>query len=134
MIFLGMLAAAMGPYALLLASRGFWPVLPFAGLELGAMAVALHVSARRARCAETVEINDRNLRIRRQGPASNATDAFASGWVRVRLTPGSGRRHEHRLQVGSHGHWIELGRFLTEAERRRAADIMSRALRPYSAW
>jgi hypothetical protein len=27
-----------------------------------------------------------------------------------------------------------LGRFLTEAERRRAADILALALRPYSAW
>lgn len=134
MIFLGMMAAIMGGYAVLLASRGFWLVLPFAGLELGALALALQVSARRASRVESVEIDERNLRIRRENPSSTATAAFASGWARVRLTPGRGRWHAHRLEVGSHGHWIELGRFLTEAERRRAADIMVRALEPHSAW
>ncbi len=133
MIFLGMVAAVLGGYALMLAGRGFWLVLPFAGLELGALAVALQVSARRASRVEAVEIDDRNLRIRRENPSSTATAAFASGWARVRLTPGRDR-HAHRLEVGSHGHWVELGRFLTEAERRRAADILARALEPHSAW
>lgn len=134
MTFLGILAAVMGSYALLLAGRGFWLVLPFAGLELGALAAALHVSARRASCVETVEINDCDLRIRRRDPYRTATAEFASGWARVRLTPRGARWHGLCLEVGSHGRWVELGRFLTEAEQRRAADIMTRALRPYSAW
>lgn len=134
MLFLGMLAAAMGPYALMLASRGFWLVLPFAGLQIGALAVALQVSARRARCVETVEIDDRDLRIRRESPFSTASADFASGWARVRLVPGRGRLDAPRLEVGSHGRWVELGRFLTEAERLRAAELVAQALRPYSAW
>lgn len=134
MLFLGILAAVMGPYAVMLASRGFWLVLPFAALQLAALAVALKVSARRARCVETVEIDARGLRIRRESPSSTATADFASGWARVRLVPGPGRCHAPRLEVGSHGRWIELGRFLNGAERRRAADLMARALRPYSAW
>lgn len=133
MMLLGILAAVMGTYALLLASRGFWPVLPFAGLELGALAMALQMTARRASCTETVEIDERDLRIRRDEPRGIASAAFTSGWARVRLMPGARRWHAHRLEVGSHGRWVELGRFLTEAERRRAAEIMARALRPHSA-
>lgn len=132
MVFLGILAAVMGSHALLLASRGLWLVLPFAGLELAVLAMALHVTARRASCVETVEIDARDLRIRRDSPSSTVTADFASGWARVRLAPARGRAP--RLEVGSHGRWIELGRFLTEAERRRAAGILARALRPYSAW
>lgn len=131
-MFLGILAAVMGSHALLLASRGLWLVLPFAGFELAALAMALHVSARRANCVEIVEIDARGMRIRRDSFSSTVTADFASGWARVRLAPGRGRTR--RLEVGSHGRWIELGRFLTEAERRRAAGMLAGALRSYSAW
>lgn len=133
-LLIGLLAAFMGLYALLLASRGLWLVLPFAGLELAAMAAALHVTAHRARVSETVEIDARELRIRRGNPDRSDSVAFASGWARVRLLAGAARWHPPRLLVGAHGRWVEVGRFLTDEERRRAARLIEKALAPHSAW
>lgn len=131
---LGLLGTVTGLYALLLASRGLWPVLPFAGAELAAVAVALRLTARRARRQEVVEVDARKLRIRRDNPGRDTSVVFASGWARVRLQPGDARWHPARLEVGTHGRWVELGGFLTEAERRRAAGIIERALKPHAAW
>lgn len=133
-LILGVLAILMAGYGLLLASRGLWPILPWAGLELAAVAAALQVTARRARHTETVEIDARELRIRRGNPNESTSAAFASGWARVRLLAGPGRWHEPRLLVGAHGRWVELGGFLTGEERRRAACLIERALAPHSAW
>lgn len=133
-LLLGGLAAVMAVYGVLLASRGFWPILPFAVLELAAVALALRLTARRAGRAELVEIDASDLRIQWQERADGATVAFASGWARVRLVPGGGRWLPPRLLVGAHGRWVELGSFLTAEERQRTARLIERALAPHSAW
>lgn len=129
---IGVLAGVMGLYSALWASRGLWPVLPFAGLELVAVAVALHVTARRGRCFESVAVGERDLRIQRQRMNGRTTEMWRSGWATVRLAPGEQPRSPIRLLVGAHGRWTELGRFLTEAERREAAECLRRALEPHS--
>lgn len=132
LLFLGVAAVMMSGYGLFWASQGFWPILPFAGLEFGALALALAFTGRRGRRFELIEVDERDLRIRR--PGGGAEDSFRSGWARVRLVGGDTPRRPVRLQVGAHGRWVELGSFLTEAERRIAADHLRRVLHPHGAW
>lgn len=128
----GALGAVMGGYSVYWASRGLWPVLPFAGLELAAVAAALHLTARRGRCYESVLVDARELRILRGDMAGRRSETLRSGWARVRLAPGLRPGYPARLQVGAHGRWTELGRFLNEAERRQAAGYLRRALEPHA--
>lgn len=127
-LLLGALAVVMGGYSVVWASQGLWPVLPFAELEWFAVAVALKITARRGRCYELVAVDASDVRIRRRAPRGNHTISLKSGWVRVRLEAPRRRNHPARLLVGSHGRWTELGGFLTEAERRQAAECLRRAL------
>lgn len=129
---LGALALVMGVYSAAWLSRGLWPVLPFAGLELAVVAAALHLTARRARCFDAVAVDARELRVRRQRLTGRSTETWQSGWARVRLAPGRHPWYPVRLLVGAHGRWTELGRFLTEAERREAGECLRRALDPHA--
>ena len=47
----------------LLTTQGFWPVLPFAGLEMGVLGWALHASLRRRFQSETITLSDDHVAV-----------------------------------------------------------------------
>ena len=104
--------------AVTLAIRGFWPVLPFAGLELLALGAALVVSQRRGRYREVISVFSDRVVIERTDGGRIGRDEFPRAWARVELVAPRHRGHPGRLFVGSHGRRCEVGRALTEEERR----------------
>ncbi len=50
--------------------RGFWPVLPFAGLEMALLGWALHRSMQRRHQIETITVSDDDVRIEHSDPRS----------------------------------------------------------------
>ena len=64
--------------------RGFWPILPFAGLELAALAAALAVSLRRNRYREVVDFDDEAVRVEvgevGRGVADGRRESAAELW------------------------------------------------------
>lgn len=133
-LFLSVLGCFMGAYAGALAITGFWPVLPFAGLEFAAVAAAMWVTAGRGRRCEVVEVTASRVRVDRSRALGVASIELPSAWVQIRLVPGAVRWYPSRLLLGAHGRWVEIGGFLTENERRAAARELCRVLAPYSAW
>ena len=115
--FFGFVAVTSLMIAGFFVANGYWPVLPFAGLELALLAFALATSLKRRHYLETVEISDADITITCRGPAGERAHQFSRHWARVTLRGPRGWQPS-RLLIESHGRACEVGAFLTEEERR----------------
>jgi len=114
--------------ALVLALKGFWPVLPFAGLELALLGWALTVCLERRFHSQTITVTDADVRIDTRARARCEHVVFPRHWAQVKLRRPAARLHPSRLTIESHGHQCELGSFLTEEERRGLALRLQRLI------
>lgn len=120
-VFIAMVGGTTIAVAAFFTLRGFWPVLPFAGLEVGLLAWATGVSMRNRRQVETISIEADRITIRHIGLKGEAVSVFPRHWARVTLHAPPTALHPSRLLLESHGRAREVGRFLTEDERRSLA-------------
>lgn len=121
-LFFGSLCGVSFGIASLMASRGFWPVLPFAGLEMAFLAWALHTSMARRHHRETITVTESDVSIEMRDRRHSVQHVFPRHWAQVKLRRPASRLHPSRLTIESHGRQCELGSFLTEAERRGLAE------------
>lgn len=112
------------------ALMGLWLVLPFVGLEVGALAAAFLVHARHVADRECIALNAGELAIEVREGASIRRYAFNAHWVPVALL---GRGPRLRLFVGPAGKQVEIGRHLDGEGRRRLAQDLSARLASYRA-
>jgi uncharacterized membrane protein len=125
-LLVGSLAAVTFAVAGFFALRGYWPVLPFAGFEIGLLAWAVRASMRRGAEREVIVVSDADVAVERRAPGGSRRTVFARHWARVTLRGPQTGRHPSRLTIESHGHACEVGRFLTDDERRRLAAQLER--------
>lgn len=125
-LFVGSLAAVTFTVAGFFALQGFWPVLPFAGLEIGLLAWAVRASMRRGEEREVIVVSDAQVLVERNTPSGSRQSVFPRHWARVTLRDPQRDRYPSRLTIESHGRACEVGRFLTEDERRRLAARLER--------
>jgi uncharacterized membrane protein len=124
--FVGSLAAVTFLIAGFFASQGLWPVLPFAGIEIGLLAWAVHASLRRGSEREVITVSDASVVIERRAPNGSRRTVFPRHWARVTLRDPQAGRHLRRLTIESHGRACEVGRFLTDDERCHLAARLER--------
>lgn len=131
-VFIGSLAAVAAMVAGWSALLGFWLVLPFLGLELLAVGVALWVCLRRNRYREVVEVRGDKLRVEfgLLGRGAGASVEMSRHWSRVRLEPGANRNDPTRLLLVCSGQRVDIGRCLTDEEREQLAARLRQLLRP----
>ena len=103
--------------ATLMALRGWWPVLPFAGLEMLLLAWALRTSLRRGSILESIHIDERDVRVERVDGKLQVLTVFPRHGSQVKLLRAANPHHPSRLLIASHGRSLEVGCFLTEDER-----------------
>jgi uncharacterized membrane protein len=132
--FMGATSVLGGGIAGLMASLGFWPVIPFAGLELAALGAALYVSVRRNGHREVVLIGPQRVRVEvgLLGRGAVSTVELQRGPTRVLLEPGGNRNAPSRLLLSSGGQTVRIGTCLTDDERRQLATRIRQLLTP--AW
>ena len=117
--------AGMGTVATAVAAGfavlGFWPVVPFAGLELAALGAALWVALRRNRYREVLELKGGRVVVGfgMAGQGAAAQIDWPRPFTRVVLEPGATRNGPNRLVLSCSGQRLVLGRCLTDAERER---------------
>lgn len=108
--------------------RGYWPVLPFTGLELLLLGVVLGISMRRGRYQEVIQISDDRVIIDKIGHENRERYEFPRVWARVELMRSRRDSHPSRLLIGSHGKRCEIGGSLIESDRvslsRRLAELI----------
>jgi uncharacterized membrane protein len=101
---------------------GFWPVLPFAGAEMLLLGWALHSNMQRRHEREHIEVTEREITIDYAIPPRRVV--FPRHWAQVKIRRPKSPLHRGQLVIESHGRVHEVGKFLTEEERRQlAADL-----------
>lgn len=109
---------------------GYWVILPLCGLELLALLAGLYWCNHALLAREVVTVDDDAITIESGRRRMERRFELPRHWAQVALVPGQGRAHPRRLIVRSHGRAVELGRFLTDAERSEAAsrlrDLLAR--------
>ena len=114
--FLGICAVSLligGGFAV----QGFWPVLPFAGLEMLVLGLALWLSMRRGRHTEIIRISEEWVVVDVHTSRTDCSFEFPRHWAQVKLRRAKSPWHPSRLSIQSHGRVCELGGFLTEEAR-----------------
>lgn len=109
---------------------GYWPILPFAGLELVALGAALYVSAKRGDCREVVCIEGGVVEIEKGVKGPEQSWVFARACTEVVLNTPHQHWYPSRLVIRSRGTVVELGAFLTDEERESLATELCRCIGP----
>lgn len=99
------------------AAAGYWPILPFAGLELAALGAALSFSMRRGRMRELIRVDESNVTVSKSHGDQVHEYEFQRPWTRVHLQRSSAGNWPSRLSLRSMGRSVEVGAFLTDEER-----------------
>lgn len=120
-IFIATMAATTFAVATPFALQGFWPVLLFAVLEIGLLICAVRASMRAGLERETITITNDSITIVHHSRCGERSSVFPRHWSRVTLHAPPAALHPSRLMIESHGRACEVGRFLTEDERRSLA-------------
>jgi len=108
-------------FALFFTLQGFWPVLPFWGLEMLLLGLALRANMQRRHCTQTVLITESQISLVTRSRHGEAQQEFARHWAKVRLRSPRARLYPSRLMIESRGRAFEVGSFLTDEERSRLA-------------
>ena len=101
--------------------QGFWPILPFAGLEIALLIWAVRTSMRMGLQRETITITDDYVTVQHRSPDGDWDSVFPRHWTKVKLHAPLATLHPSRLMLESRGRAYEVGRFLTEDDRRGLA-------------
>jgi len=97
---------------------GFWPVLPFAGLEMLLLGAALRLSLARRHHRQTILVSESDVAVQSRIGRNSSEVVFPRHWAQVKLRRSTSRLHPSRLVIESHGRQCAVGDFLTEEERR----------------
>ncbi len=108
------------------AVAGAWLILPFAGLELAALAIALRCVMRRARDYERVAIEGDRVVLDVIEDSEQRHFSFNRLWAQLVVRE---RAPQYRIALRSYGREVELGRYLDESGRRALARELRRRLR-----
>lgn len=114
------------------AAQGFWPIFPFAGLELTALGAALWVSLRRNRYREVLRFEAEQLVVEFGvlGHGVQRQVSLPRSWTRVVIERGAHRNDPLRLWLTCSGRRVEIGRCLTDEEREHLGARIKELLKP----
>jgi uncharacterized membrane protein len=99
---------------------GYWPVLPFAGAEMLLLGWALKTSMDRRHEHETIDVTESEVVIE-YSKGTPRRVVFPRHWARVKIRRPKSPLHRAHLVIESHGRAYEVGKFLSEEERRQLA-------------
>jgi uncharacterized membrane protein len=109
-------------------SMGLWLVLPFAGLEIFAVGVAVGYTIRRSADCEIISIQDAEVTVTKTNGSRSSRSIFPRYWTRVRLERRPHQLHRSRLVLGSHGRFVEIGAGTTDKAKDELAAALKQAI------
>lgn len=98
------------------ALAGAWMVLPFAGLEIAAIAYAFYYITLRSGDFESITIENDRIVIEKHGYKESAEVVFQRYWAQVNIREQA--NGGNALFIGSHGKEVEFGRRFMNDEQR----------------
>ncbi len=108
--------------------QGLTYILPFAGLEVGALGAALYFSARQGMKKEVIRIIKDKVRVETGRKQAENVHEFERSWVQVVMKQPQHQWYPSRLMLRSHGKQLEIGQFLNEEERKGLAIDLRNAI------
>ena len=123
----GILGAIWCCAGIFFTTLGGWPIVGFFGGEFIFIAGMVRVFIRRTDVVETVEITERDVIIHRRALGNEETQTFPAYWAQAHFT--GSPTENGALEIRSHGAGVEIGRFLSAAEKHRTANTLNDALR-----
>ena len=108
-------------------SLGAWLVIPFTGLELLVIGLGLYLQCCHAHQQHVIQIDSDTISIR-SGRDGAQQACFPKAWSKIVQTRDPKGWYPSRLFIGSHGQFIEIGKYLIESERDTLADNLRCAI------
>ena len=108
---------------------GMWLILPFTLLELGLLGGILYYLWSRRDDVEVITITDGQIRVEQRDRKGSREWTLPHYWARVELQRSKHRNHPTRLILRSHGKEEEIGRCLTDEERKTLASELRHAIK-----
>ncbi len=119
-VFFGLVCGATFGIAGAATLLGFWPVMPFAGLEMLLLGWALHSNMQRRHERERIAVSESEVVIE-YARGTPRRIVFPRHWARVKIRRPKSPLHRRHLVIESHGRAYEVGKFLNEEERSQLA-------------
>ena len=113
---------------MLFALYGYWPVLPFAGLEVIVLGIAFYRCLSRSQLREVVTVGSEVVSVEKGRQQPQQRWECPRAWARVVLEHAPIAWYPRRLTVAFQGRRVEIGQFLNEEERGVLADELRQAL------
>lgn len=124
-------AGVTGIIAFVFACFGAWPVIPFAGVEVAVLWLALRHLQHHADDEERLDVNESFITVTRFVCGRQEVHQFPRYWVQLRIENedvlGAGKGG-CRLFLRSHGREQEVGRLLTEEQKRALVESLRKQL------
>ena len=106
------------------ALQGMWLILPFAGLEVMALTIGLYICSLHCRDREVITINDEKVSIESGRGKPKQSCQFERAWLNVVLKKPVIQGYPSQLLLCSKGMEIEIGKYLTNKERKSLAETL----------
>ncbi len=103
------------------ALHGFWPVLPFAGLEVAVLGAAFYVVLARSQRREIVSVDRERVTVEKGRRVPEKRWECPRAWARIQLERSPIAWYPSRLSLAFQGSQVEIGSFLNEKERQTLA-------------
>ena len=111
------------------ALHGFWPVLPFAGLEVAVLGVAFYLCLSRSQLREVITVNAEVVSVDKGRHQPQEHWECPRVWARISLQRSPIAWYPQQLAVAFQGKQVVIGKFLNEQERSALAVELDEAVR-----
>jgi uncharacterized membrane protein len=97
--------------------QGLWLVLPFSGMEMLALGVALYLTSRKMHRREVITLDRQRVRVEKGVQQIDQSWEFETSWTRLIDEESADYNMRRKLVLGAHGNYIEVGEFLDNFEK-----------------
>lgn len=127
-LFIYFMASVSFSIAGVFALQGLWLIFPFVGLEILALTLGLYMCSLRCRDQEVVSIEDDLVTVEKGRQKPNEAWQFERAWINLELVKAPLQGHPTKLLIRSKGKETEIGRCLTNDERKSLAGSLAKTL------
>lgn len=97
--------------------QGYWPILPFAGLEMLGLTAAIWYCVRKTHRQEVVRFSQDEVVVELGVNKVEREHRFQRFFTRVHVEAPTGSRRSQRIALAEREHRLEIGEFLTDDEK-----------------
>jgi uncharacterized membrane protein len=128
MVFIYFMAIVTLGIAAIFAIQGLWLILPFAGLEILALTLGLYTCSLQGRDQEVITISNEQVTVEKGRRKPREIWQFERAWVNLELINSPLQSRPSKLVIRSKGKETEIGKCLTNDERKSLSDSLVKTL------